>query len=105
MLQWVKDNAAKAELELSVCSGALVLGKAGLLDGLTATTHHAALDELRAISPHINIDSSRRFIDNGRIIVAAGISAGIDMTLHVVSRLLGHEQRQLNIWSINGQQM
>jgi len=92
MLTWLKDNAAKAELVLSVCSGALVLGKAGLLDGLTATTHHGALDQLRAISPQIKIDSSRRFIDNGGVIVSAGISAGIDMSLHVVSRLLGKEQ-------------
>jgi len=92
MLTWLKDKAAKAELVLSVCSGALVLGKAGLLDGLTATTHHCALDELRAISPQIKIDSSRRFIDNGGVIVSAGISAGIDMSLHVVSRLLGEDQ-------------
>lgn len=92
MLQWVKDNATNAELVLSVCTGALVLGKAGLLEGLTATTHHLALEELRAVSPLINIDASKRFIDNGRVIVAAGISAGMDMTLHIVSRLLGEEQ-------------
>lgn len=92
MLTWLKANAAKAELVLSVCSGALILGKAGLLDGLTATTHHGALGELQAISPAINIDSSRRFIDNGGVIVSAGISAGIDMSLHVVSRLLGEHQ-------------
>src|SRR5262249_16243448 len=92
MLTGVKDNGGKGELLLSVCSGALVLGKAGLLDGLTATTHHCALDELRAISPQIKIDSSRRFIDNGGVIVSGGISAGIDMSLHVVSRLLGEDQ-------------
>jgi transcriptional regulator GlxA family with amidase domain len=92
MLQWLRLNAEKAELILSVCSGALVLAKAGLLNGLKATTHHGALEELRAIHPEITIDSQERFIDNGRVIVSAGISAGIDMSLHVVARLLGIDQ-------------
>jgi len=94
MLQWLRCNAAAAELILSVCSGALVLAKAGLLNGLSATTHHGALDELRAINPDIAVDGEKRFIDNGRVIVSAGISAGIDMSLHVVARLLGKEQAQ-----------
>ena len=92
MLQWLRRHAKSAELVLSVCSGALVLAKAGLLNGLKATTHHDALDELRAIHPDIGVDGQRRFIDNGRVIVSAGISAGIDMSLHVVARLLGREQ-------------
>jgi transcriptional regulator GlxA family with amidase domain len=92
MLNWLEARASEAELVLSVCSGALLLAKIGLLDGSTATTHHGALDELRNISPTIAIDSSSRFIDNGRVIVSAGISAGIDMSLHVVARLLGKEQ-------------
>lgn len=92
MLQWLGRHAGGAELILSVCSGALVLAKAGLLNGLSATTHHGALDELRAIDPDIAVDSEKRFIDNGRVIVSAGISAGIDMSLHVVARLLGQEQ-------------
>lgn len=94
MIQWLTERAGKAELVLSVCSGALVLAKAGLLEGMTATTHHGALEELRHISPSIAIDCSRRFIDNGRVIVSAGIAAGIDMSLHVVARLLGEEQAQ-----------
>jgi transcriptional regulator GlxA family with amidase domain len=92
MLQWLRSQAEDAELILSVCSGALVLAKAGLLNGLRATTHHGALDELRAIHPDIVVDGQQRFIDNGRVIVSAGISAGIDMSLHVVARLLGREQ-------------
>ena len=92
MLDWLRRNAEGAELILSVCSGALVLAKAGLLNGLTATTHHGALDELRAIDPDIAVDREKRFIDNGRVIVSAGISAGIDMSLHVVARLMGKEQ-------------
>lgn len=91
-LEWVRQQAAGAELVLSVCSGALVLGSAGLLDGLTATTHHGALDELRSINSSITVKSDERFVDNGRVITSAGISAGIDMSLHVVARLLGLEQ-------------
>jgi transcriptional regulator GlxA family with amidase domain len=92
MLGWIRDRAASAQLVLSVCSGALLLAKAGLLDGLTATTHHGALDELRLINPNVRVDDTRRFVDNGRIIASGGISAGIDMSLHVVSRLLGYGQ-------------
>ena len=92
MLQWLRRNAEGAELILSVCSGALVLAKAGLLNGLSATTHHSALEELRAIDSNIEIDGQKRFVDNGRVVVSAGISAGIDMSLHVVARLLGEAQ-------------
>jgi len=92
MLHWLRCRAEGAELILSVCSGALVLGKAGLLNGLKATTHHGALDELRSIHPGILVEDQKRFIDNGRVIVSAGIAAGIDMSLHVVARLLGIDQ-------------
>ena len=91
MIEWLTKRAGKAELVLSVCSGALVLAKAGLLEGMRATTHHGALEELRSVSSSIAIDCSQRFIDNGRVIVSAGISAGIDMSLHVVARLLGQD--------------
>ena len=91
-LDWMKCQAAQAELVLSVCSGALLLAKAGLLDGLTATTHHGALDELRVINPNVKVEDTARFVDNGRVIASGGISAGIDMALHVVARLLGNDQ-------------
>jgi transcriptional regulator GlxA family with amidase domain len=91
LLEWIQKRAAKAELVMSVCTGALVLAKAGLLDGLRATTHHKCLDLLRELAPHTEIVDTERFVDNGRIITAAGISAGIDCSLHVVERLLGQE--------------
>ena len=94
LLDWIRERAAEAELVLSVCSGSLVLAKAGLLDGLTVTTHHAALEELRSASSSISIDAAKRFIDNGRVIVSAGISAGIDMSLYVLGRLSGIEEAQ-----------
>jgi transcriptional regulator GlxA family with amidase domain len=74
---------------MSVCTGAFLLARLGLLDGLRATTHHECLDDLRALAPAATVDPSARFHDNGKILTAAGISAGIDCSLHVVSRLLG----------------
>ena len=76
---------------MSVCTGALLLGKAGLLDGMRATTHHKAMDELRAVAPRAVVDPGARFHDNGRVLTAAGISAGIDCSLHLVGRLLGDD--------------
>jgi transcriptional regulator GlxA family with amidase domain len=89
VLSWLTAEYEKLELLLSVCTGSLILAKAGLLDGLAATTHHEVVDLLRITAPKAEIDTSKRFIDNGKIIVAAGISAGIDMSLYVVSRLFG----------------
>jgi transcriptional regulator GlxA family with amidase domain len=93
-IEWIKSVAPRAELVLSVCTGALVLAKAGLLDGLTATTHFAALDLLAEVAPTTTVDRARRFVDNGRVITSAGISAGIDMSLHAVARLLGEKQAE-----------
>ncbi|GAB4573517.1 MAG: DJ-1/PfpI family protein [Anaerolineae bacterium] len=89
LLEWLATRAQEVELLLSVCTGSLLLGKAGLLDGLRATTHHSALDLLRRTAPAVTVDETARFVDNGRIITSAGIAAGIDMALHVVASLLG----------------
>lgn len=89
LIDWIEQAAANAELVLSVCTGALLLGKAGLLDGLETTTHHVAYDLLRETVPTCTVHKDRRFVDNGKIITSAGIAAGIDMSLHVVERLLG----------------
>jgi transcriptional regulator GlxA family with amidase domain len=91
LLDWIRKIAEKAELVLSVCTGSLLLARAGLLDGLEATTHHMAMDIFREVAPRTKIHTDRRFVDNGRIICSAGIAAGIDMSLHVVGRLLGDE--------------
>jgi transcriptional regulator GlxA family with amidase domain len=91
LIAWIKQVSSNAELVLSVCTGALLLAKAGLLDGLAATTHHGAIDLLRQIAPNTMIHADRRFVDNGRVICSAGIAAGIDMSLHVVARLLGRD--------------
>jgi transcriptional regulator GlxA family with amidase domain len=91
LIAWISQAASEAELVLSVCTGALLLGKAGLLDGLETTTHHVAYDLLREIVPTGTVYEDRRFVDNGKFITSAGIAAGIDMSLHVVERLLGTE--------------
>ena len=91
LIDWIEQAAANAELVLSVCTGALLLGKAGLLDGLETTTHHVAYDLLREIVPTCTVHEDRRFVDNGKVITSAGIAAGIDMSLYVVERLLGRE--------------
>lgn len=89
---WISEQFSSLELLLSVCTGSLVLAKAGLLEGLSATTHYRAMDELRAVAPNTTICPDDRYVDNGKVVTSAGISAGIDMSLHIVSRLLGAEK-------------
>jgi transcriptional regulator GlxA family with amidase domain len=91
VLDWIKAQAERAELVMSVCTGALLLAKAGLLEGLTATTHWAAMELLRDAAPNTTVQPEQRFVDNGRILLSAGISAGIDLSFHIVARLLGRE--------------
>jgi transcriptional regulator GlxA family with amidase domain len=87
ILDWVARQAARAEVVASVCTGALILGTLGLLDGLKATTHAGAIDELRAISDKIDVRPTARFIDNGKYLTSGGITAGIDMSLYLLRRL------------------
>lgn len=87
--EWLRVKSRSAEIVMSVCTGALVLARVGLLDGLRATTHHEAFAELRAVSSLVEVSETERFVDNGKVLTAAGISAGIDCALHVVRRLCG----------------
>jgi len=91
-IEWVRKQASEIELMTSVCTGALVLAAAGLLHDRPATTHWGALDRLADIDPTIDIRRDERYVDDGDIVTAAGISAGIDMALHLVARLGGEEQ-------------
>ena len=92
LVNWVREQAGRVELLLSVCTGALILAQAGLLEGLAATTHFRAFDELAALAPNTTLCPEKRYVDNGKIVLSAGVSAGIDMALYVVGRLLGEEQ-------------
>lgn len=89
VLDWVRRVQAGSRITYSVCSGARILGALGLLDGLDAVTHHEVADELRRIAPRACVLAGRRFVDQGRIMTSAGISAGIDLSLHVVRLLCG----------------
>jgi transcriptional regulator GlxA family with amidase domain len=84
---WVRSVHERARLTTSVCTGALVLADAGLLKGRAATTHWEDFDELLGIDGSIDAKRDARFVDEGDIITAAGVSAGIDMALHLIVRL------------------
>jgi transcriptional regulator GlxA family with amidase domain len=76
----------------SVCTGSLVYAAAGLLSGRPATTHRAALDELAVADPSVELRPHDRYVDDGDVISSAGVSAGIDMALHLVRRLAGEDR-------------
>jgi putative intracellular protease/amidase len=86
---WAKKASKEAEIAQSVCTGAFVLAKAGMLDNLEVTTHHGSIESLQRNYPKAQVKTGRRFVDNGHVVTTAGISAGIDGSLHVVARLLG----------------
>jgi transcriptional regulator GlxA family with amidase domain len=95
-LDWIRRTAAAAERVTSVCTGALLLGQIGLLDGKRATTHWAALDLLESVAPAANVDRVLRVIDAGeagqaRLVTSAGVASGIDMAFYLVETLCGRE--------------
>ena len=93
--QWVRESAKNAEIVLSVCNGAFFLGRAGLLDGLEATTFAGLIDDLQKAAPKARVVRNKRYVDNGKIITSAGLSSGIDGSLHVIERLFGKGDAQV----------
>jgi transcriptional regulator GlxA family with amidase domain len=89
LLAWIGEQGRRAELATSVCTGAFLLAATGLLDGRRATTYWSAVEELGRRYPAVTPVGDARFVDEGRIVTSAGVSAGIDMSLHVVARLHG----------------
>ncbi|MBT0566658.1 DJ-1/PfpI family protein [Williamsia sp. CHRR-6] len=92
VLGWLRGLHAAGHLVTSVCTGALVLAAAGLLRGRPATTYHQSFDDLEAIEPTVASRRDVRWVDDGDIVTSAGVSAGIDMALHLVSRLVSVER-------------
>jgi putative intracellular protease/amidase len=90
--RWLLDEADQVSVVASVCTGALVLADAGLLDGRPATTHWASLDQLGGLGADIEVRADQRVVDDGDVVTAAGVSAGIDMALHLVGRFAGEER-------------
>ena len=88
---WLKKAAKEAKIVLSVCVGALLLAEAGLLDRIEATTHSWAIAKLKAAAPKCKVVKGRRFVDSGKVVTTAGVTAGIDGALHIVERMLGKE--------------
>ncbi|MGW4890819.1 DJ-1/PfpI family protein [Kitasatospora sp. NPDC004240] len=91
-LAWIRELTSAATLTTSVCTGALVLARLGLLRDRPATTHWASLDLLAELEPTAEVRREDRFVDDGDLITSAGISAGIDMALHLVARLSSPER-------------
>ena len=91
-LGWVRRQRAAVPLMTSVCTGALVYAAAGLLRGRPATTHWRSLEVLQELDPSVDVRGDERFVDDGDLITSAGISAGIDMALHLVDRLAGTDR-------------
>jgi putative intracellular protease/amidase len=88
---WIRSRRAGTKYFFSVCTGAFIMAKAGILDGLTATTFHSSIEALRKDYPSTKVLADVRFVDNGNVITTAGISAGIDGALHLVAKLKGEE--------------
>jgi transcriptional regulator GlxA family with amidase domain len=88
---WIRKSSKDAKITMSVCMGAFLLAEAGLLDGIEATTHHWGISSLRRQNPKCKVVEGKRFVDSGKIITTAGVTAGIDGALHVVKRLRGEE--------------
>jgi len=91
LFDWLRDRAARAETLTGVCTGAMLLASAGLLDGRDATTHWKFLDAMRDTFPAVNVRYDKHFVQDGAVFTSAGISAGIDMSLKVVAHYFGED--------------
>jgi transcriptional regulator GlxA family with amidase domain len=89
-VDWIRATAAKARVTASVCTGALLLARAGLLDGRRATTHWGSFGLLASLGKDITIDREARFVDDG-VLTSAGVASGMDLALHVVETVFGRE--------------
>ncbi|MFZ5909686.1 MAG: DJ-1/PfpI family protein [Chloroflexota bacterium] len=91
IVDWIRRTALSSTIVASVCTGAFLLGKAGLLQGKNAITHWEDIPDLRSMFPDTHVQVETRWVDTGRVVTSAGISAGIDMSLHLIARLEGEE--------------
>ncbi len=91
-LEWIKQSSEDAGYTFSVCTGAFILAEIGVLDNLEVTTHAAGIDILEKNYPEIKkVHNNKRFVDNGKIVTSAGVSAGIDASFHLIQKILGRE--------------
>lgn len=91
---WLNKNVASTDLIMSVCTGAFQLGRAGLLSGKSATTHHNFFEQFTKAFPDVTVKRGLRFVEEERVSSAGGLTSGIDLALHVVERYFGREVAQ-----------
>jgi transcriptional regulator GlxA family with amidase domain len=89
LIEWLESGVTSSALLLCVCAGSVVVGKAGLLAGRECTTHHSHIEELRRIAPDARVLDNRIFVEDGSVLSSAGVTAGLDLALHVVGIQLG----------------
>lgn len=97
LLEWIQAVCEKSEITFSVCSGARVLARLGLLDNLEFATHHLVIDDVLSIASNARINTQKRFVDNGKIMTSAGISAGIDLALNILEKLYGRPVKEMTM--------
>jgi putative intracellular protease/amidase/YHS domain-containing protein len=103
MLEWIQQSTKNADVTMSVCTGAFVLAKTGLLHGKSATTFHAAFNTFAMNFPDIQLKRGARFVDNGNLATAGGLSSGIDLALHVVERYYGRDVAEKTAYNMEYQ--
>ena len=102
-IAWLKKSAAAADMTMSVCTGAFLLAKTGLLSGKAATTHHAAYKQFAMDFADVRLSRGARWVDDGAVATAGGLSSGIDLALHVVERYFGRDVAKATAWQMEYQ--
>src|SRR6266478_130110 len=103
MLEWIRRSSKNTDVTMSVCTGAFVLAKTGLLSGKSATTYHAAFNSFAMEFPNVQLKRGARFVENGNLASAGGLSSGIDLALRVVERYYGREVAQKTAYNMEYQ--
>lgn len=103
MLAWIREQSKQTDVTMSVCTGAFVLAKTGLLNGKRATTHHSGYIQLALEYPNIHVMPGYRFVDEGNIATAGGLTSGIDLALHVVERYYGRAAAEETVYQLEYQ--
>jgi putative intracellular protease/amidase/YHS domain-containing protein len=103
MLKWIRESTKNTDVTMSVCTGAFVLAKTGLLSGKSATTFHAAFGPFAMQFPDIKLKRGARFVEDGNLATAGGLSSGIDLALRVVERYYGREIAQKTAYNMEYQ--
>src|SRR6266404_9629783 len=103
VVEWIKKSSSTTDVTMSVCTGAFVLAKTGLLDGKSATTYHGAFGRFAMTFPKIELKRGARFVENGNLATAGGLSSGIDLALRVVERYYGRDVAQKTAYNMEYQ--